>query len=534
VGSGDAFVVKLSADGSTLVYSTFLGGSLGDAASGISVDGAGNAHLIGSTCSHDFPATAGAISESQISRCGIVDLEPNGDIFVAKLNADGNRLLYSTYLGGGAGDEGTGIAIDTAGNVYVTGRTNSLNFPTTPEAFEPGGGPWDAFVAKISTADTNVNPGTLGFDAIGYSIREDAGTAVITVIRRNGRDGEVSVDYTTNNSNFTPATAGLDYIPASGTLVFANGESSKSFTISILDDKEHEGDERLVVTLSNVRGGALLGGNRPEVWLLINDQDPIFVPTLTVTKAGSGTGTVRSNFPRDINCGSVCSRPYGTGTSVTLTAVPALDSTFVGWSGGGCSGTGSCTLTMTADTWVTAIFDLPAPITPLALASTIVPEGEVNNGYNAAVAATGGVPSYNLTVVKGSLPPGLVLKGLQLIGTPVDAGKFKFTLQLTDSNNVSVTRPFTIRIFKSLAIKTDNLPSGRTGQKYSGKLAVTGGKGPYSWSLLSGDLPSGLNFDPTTGRITGVPTAAGIFAISFRSTDVLGGKTEKTVGLNIR
>jgi hypothetical protein len=447
VGSGDAFVVKLSTDGSRLLYSTFLGGSLGDAASGIAVDGAGNAYLIGSTCSHDFPTTAGSFSGSQISRCGIVDLEPNGDTFVAKLSADGSRLLYSTYLGGGAGDEGTGIAVDPMGNVYVTGRTNSLNFPTTPGAFEPGGGPWDAFVAKLSIIDTDINPGTLGFDAIGYSVREDDGTAVITVIRRNGRDGEVSVDYATSDSDFTPTTARLDYVPTSGTLVFADGETRKSFTISILNDGEHEGDEGLLVTLSNVRGGATLGGNRTTVSLTIKDQDPIFLPTLTVTKAGSGTGIVTDGSRRfGINCGSACSDSYLSGTSVTLTASPASGSTFAGWSGGGCSATGSCTLTITADTSVTATFNLP---TAIAIASSIVPEGEVGNGYKAAVAVTGGVPPYSLTVAKGSLPPGLILNGLALSGTPAAAGRFKFTLQLTDSNNASVARPFTIRIFKS-------------------------------------------------------------------------------------
>jgi hypothetical protein len=531
VGSGDAFVVKLSTDGSRLLYSTFLGGSLGDAASGIAVDGAGNAYVIGTTCSHDFPTTAGTFSGTQISRCGIVDLEPNGDTFVAKLSADGSRLLYSTYLGGGAGDQGTGIAVDSAGNVYVTGRTNSLNFPTTPDAFEPGGGPWDAFVAKLSIIDTDVNPGTIGFDAIGYTVHEDSGTAVVTVIRRNGKDGEVSVDYATGDSEFRPSTAGLDYVPTSGTLVFAHGETKKNFTISILDDGEHEEDESLAVTLSNVRGGAALGGNRTTVTITIKDQDPIFLPTLTVIKAGNGIGTVTDGSRRfGINCGSACSDSYLSGTSVILTASPASGSTFAGWSGGGCSGTGSCALTITANTSITATFNLP---TLLAIASSILPEGLVGNGYNAAVAATGGLPPYSLKVVKGSLPPGLILNGLGLTGTPGAAGKFKLTLQLTDSNNASVSRPFTTRIFKALAIKTADLPAGRAGRKYSGKLAATGGKAPYSWSLVSSSLPSGLFFDPT-GRITGVPIGAGNFAISFRATDALGGATEKTVALNVR
>ncbi|HEX2229971.1 MAG TPA: putative Ig domain-containing protein, partial [Candidatus Binatia bacterium] len=320
----------------------------------------------------------------------------------------------------------------------------------------------------------------------------------------------------------------------SGTLVFAAGENRKSFTVTILDDTEHEGDERLVVTLSNVQGGATLAV-RNWALLTINDQDPIFLPTLTVTKLGSGVGTVSDGSRRfGINCGSDCSQSYASGTSVTLTASPASGSTFAGWSGGGCSGTGSCILTIHADTSVTATFNLPDAVTPLAIASPIVPEGEVGNGYNAAVVVGGGVPPYSLTVARGSLPPGLILNGLKLTGTPVVGGKFRFVLQLTDSNNASVTRPFMIRIFRALAIKTANLPAGRTGRKYREKLAAAGGKGPYSWSLLSASLPSGLNFDPATGKITGVPTGAGSFAVSVRATDALGGKTEKTVGLNVR
>jgi hypothetical protein len=186
---------------------------------------------------------------------------------------------------------------------------------------------------------------------------------------------------------------------------------------------------------------------------------------------------------------------------------------------------------MTADTSVTATFNLP---TAVSITSSIVPDGGVGNGYKAAIAATGGFPPYSLTVVKGSLPPGLILNGLDVTGIPASAGKFKFTLQLTDSNKASVAQSFTARIFKALAIKTDNLPAGRTGRKYSGKLAATGGKAPYSWSLVSGSLPSGLNLDPATGRITGLPTGPGSFVVSFRTTDALGGITEKTVGLNVR
>jgi len=139
-GGFDAFVAKITPDGSALVYSTFLGGSQSDAMLGFAVDSAGSAYVTGSTISIDFP-TVNALQ----SRSAGLD-----DIFVAQLTPDGSALVYSTYLGGRGDDEGWGLTVDLAGNAYVTGRTESFDFPTV-NAFQPtfGGGFDDAFVAKI-------------------------------------------------------------------------------------------------------------------------------------------------------------------------------------------------------------------------------------------------------------------------------------------------------------------------------------------------------------------------------------------------
>jgi hypothetical protein len=144
-GNGDAFVAKLNAAGSGLVYSTYLGGSNGDEASAIAVDAAGDAYVTGETSSANFPTTPGAL---QTSLAGF------GNTFVTKLNAAGSGLVYSTYLGGSDFDQGTGIAVDAEGHAYVTGYTNSTNFPTTPGAPQTfnAGGMYDAFVYKLDAA----------------------------------------------------------------------------------------------------------------------------------------------------------------------------------------------------------------------------------------------------------------------------------------------------------------------------------------------------------------------------------------------
>jgi len=148
-GARNAFAVKLSPAGNTLVYSTYLGGSGSDAANGIAVDAAGNAYLTGDTNSSNFPA-------SGFQR----DNRGGQDAFAAKISADGSRLVWSSCLGGGAADHGAAIAVDAAGEVWVTGGTWSSDFPTAGAFQGASGGGEDAFVARFS-ADGN----TLAFSS---------------------------------------------------------------------------------------------------------------------------------------------------------------------------------------------------------------------------------------------------------------------------------------------------------------------------------------------------------------------------------
>jgi len=135
-------VTKLNPTGSALVYSTYFGGTARNDGTGIAVDSTGNAYVTGETSSTDFPTTPGAFQPIQRS------LNGGYNAFITKLNPDGSGLVYSTYLGGAAGsrtqqsfsaggDSARGIAIDSAGNAYVTGITDSIDFPTTPLAYQP-------------------------------------------------------------------------------------------------------------------------------------------------------------------------------------------------------------------------------------------------------------------------------------------------------------------------------------------------------------------------------------------------------------
>ncbi|HJR71227.1 MAG TPA: SBBP repeat-containing protein [Gammaproteobacteria bacterium] len=145
-GSGDAFVAKLDPTGSTLVYTTFLGGSGHEHAEQIAVDGSGSVYVLGHTRSTDFPTTPDAV---QVQSGGM------DDVFVAKLDASGGTLVYATYLGGRAIDFGLAISLDASGHAHATGYTESVNFPVTEGAARAvAGGANDAFVTKLNTTGT--------------------------------------------------------------------------------------------------------------------------------------------------------------------------------------------------------------------------------------------------------------------------------------------------------------------------------------------------------------------------------------------
>ncbi len=198
-GGVDAFVAKFNPTGTALLYATYLGGNGEDKAAAIAVNASGEAQVTGSTASTNFPLSATPARSA---------LGGSKTAFVTKLNAAGNVLIFSTYLGGTAYEVGTAIALDSSANVYVAGDTQSVNFQTQNPYQATNRGGFDAFVTKFNST------GTILFSTyLGGAGNEHAGGIAVDSAAR------VYIAGGTNSTNF----------PLSGAIQGTNGGSQDAF-----------------------------------------------------------------------------------------------------------------------------------------------------------------------------------------------------------------------------------------------------------------------------------------------------------------
>lgn len=217
VAGSSGFITKLNAAGSGLGYSTFLGGSHSETLTAIALDSDGNVYATGGTVSTDFPVTTGAF-QTQAA------LNENG--FVTKLNSTGTSLVYSTYLEGKSADQGNAIAVDSAGNAYISGETGSMDFPLTSGALQTTipafyNGDYSSFVTKLNSAGTGLLYSTfLAGSGSPYSDEPYLCDCVNGVALDSARNllvtgTNVSPDFPTTPGAFQPSS--LDPLKAYGT-----------------------------------------------------------------------------------------------------------------------------------------------------------------------------------------------------------------------------------------------------------------------------------------------------------------------------
>jgi hypothetical protein len=351
-GASDAFVTRLAADGSALVYSTFLGSSNFDEGRDVAVNAAGEAFATGYAVdvSGDFPTTAGAY-----------DVTPNGgqDVYVTRLNAAGSALMVSTLIGSSGDDEPKAIVLNAASEAYVAGRTKSAGFPTTVGAADTThNSPTveDAFVLRLNaTFSTLVYSTFLG----GSGIDEAHDVAV------NGGDAYVT-GVTADDATDFPATAGAFGTSHSGARDAFAAKVRTGYSITITAGSNGSG----LVTgggLNCTIAGATASGICSALFADTATATLVATPStgssfsgwsgdpdcsdgdvtvdgektctanfvldtflFTITKSGNGSGTV---IAPGIDCGADCDQTYNYGTVIPLGVILDTGSTIAGWGG---------------------------------------------------------------------------------------------------------------------------------------------------------------------------------------------------------
>lgn len=223
-GGQDVFVAKLNPSGSLLKYATLLGGSDDEYGHGIALDSAGKVHITGHTKSTDFPTTSGAFQRA---------LSGSEDVFVAKLGLSGSALEYATLLGGSLPDMGYGIALNSRGEAYVSGYTQSADFPTTPAAYDAThNGKEDIFVAKLNATGTDL----LYASFLGGSDDDYSRDIALDLVGNAHIVGHTrSADFPTTAGAFDTTHAGLEdavvakLSPMGNTLVYATFLGGSSY-----------------------------------------------------------------------------------------------------------------------------------------------------------------------------------------------------------------------------------------------------------------------------------------------------------------
>ncbi|MCW5832272.1 MAG: SBBP repeat-containing protein [Labilithrix sp.] len=467
----DAFVAKFKADGSELVYATYLGGAGADVARAIAVDAAGNAYVGGYTTADDFPTTAGAFQAAPPAE------GTTNDGFVTKLNATGSALVYSTYLGttgADANDQIWGLAIDAAGSAYVTGLTgNTTNavFPTTIGAYDTTRNGQDAFVTKLNANGTGLVFSTfLGGTGteIGYGIALDAQSRAVVV------------GYTTNNT-----------FPVLG------------------QAQQYSAGNDAFVTKLNANGTELvfstfLGGEGSDVarGVALDAAGNVYVVGDTASTTTSATPFVVVNALQPTNAG---------GTDIFVTKLDAaganhLYATFLGTTGTD-NGYG---IAVTADGYATVAGYSNATGYPLRteyqthrgsndlVVTKLAPNGGATAVYSTYIGSTGADVAYGIALTPDG---GAVVVGNTNNNTfPVTAGAAQTTRYGTDAVVVKVV---------SAAPSIAPSPAAVT-PKATEQFTASGGSGlDYAFSLqtnLSGGTitTAGLYTAGGTGNVTDV------------------------------
>jgi uncharacterized protein (TIGR03437 family) len=515
----DIFVGKVNSAG-VVTYLTYVGSGLGDFPYGIAIDPAGSCYVMGETTSATFPTTPGAFQTS---------LRGSSNYFVLKLSSAGNSLVYSTYLGG-TGSDGTsqilsgGIAVDSSGSAYVTGTTNSSDFPTTSGAYQTTPKGLDAFITKL-------NP---------------TGSALVFSTRLGGGSDDtaqaIALDLS-GNCYVTGFTASTDYPVTVGAPQTTGKQRSQEGAVY-----------DAFVTKLNSSGSALVY----STFLGGSNQDTGF--TIAVDSGGNayvGGNTNSPDFPTTpgayqpalAGASNTSCYSYGNNypcfdffvTKINSTGTALLYSTFVGGTQNegpliNDTDDGAIALDGSGDVYIVSKTNSPdLPVTPGAIQSSY--QGG-SDAFVCKLNSSGSSMQY-CTYLGGSGDDygngaALASSGNVYVSGSTSSSNFPSTTL----GSLAFSAGFILKISDTavaLSIQTPSpLPGGSVGTGYSQTLSAVGGTAPYSaWTVSSGTIPSGLSLNSSSGVLSGTPSSPGTFSFTVQVSDSVSAKASKAFVLTI-
>lgn len=257
---GDMFVTRFAVDGSSLEFSTFLGGSGSDEASDLAVDTVGNSYIVGTTFSVDYPITAGAADA----------FYAYGEALLTKLNSSGSALIYSTFIGGGNYDKALAVSVASDDSVFVAGWTYSLNFPTTPGALRRQlAGEQDGFVTKVAPGGNSFTYSTLlggdSYDQVADLSLSATGAVIASGSTASSDFAQTGFgDRDTSNAfvaRLLPISNGIDLsVSKSHAGVFRVG-SNETYTLNVTNQGSDASSAQIVLTDILPAGLSFVSGN---------------------------------------------------------------------------------------------------------------------------------------------------------------------------------------------------------------------------------------------------------------------------------